>query len=192
MSIISSVFVWSLLEKRVEMADHREIYTQAMYYDIVFDRDISQELNFALNTYAELNNGRKADSLIDIACGPGYYAIQAAQRGLRTLGLDLRKEMVDLGAQKAAKLGVNVKWIAEDMRTFRLESPVDVAVIMFDSLDVLSTDEDVIAHFKAMYHNLTPGGIYVIELSHPRDATYGVYGDYHYTGERDGVKVNIK
>jgi SAM-dependent methyltransferase len=174
------------------MADHKEIYTQAMYYDIIFDRDVSSELNFALDMYCEENGGRAARSLIDIACGPGYYAIQGAQRGLKTYGLDLRREMVELGAQKAEQHGVKVTWLAEDMRSFTLTPPVDVALTMFDSLDVLSTDEDLIAHFQAMYRNLTPGGIYVIELSHPRDASYGAYGDYLYTGERDGIQVRMK
>ena len=174
------------------MADHREIYRQAEYYDIVFDRDVSQELNFALNTYRELNDGRMPDAVIDIACGPGYYALQAAQRGLRAIGLDLRKEMVELAAKKASALGVDVTWLAQDMRSLVLTPPVDVSLTMFDSLDVLSTDDDVIAHFKAMYRNLTPGGIYVIELSHPRDASYGAYGEYLYTGQRDGIRVRIK
>ena len=37
------------------MADHKALYAQAKYYDIVFDRDVSHELNFALSTYRELN-----------------------------------------------------------------------------------------------------------------------------------------
>jgi hypothetical protein len=174
------------------MADHKALYAQATYYDIVFDRDVSHELNFAFNTFCELNGGRQPQALIDIACGPGYHAIQAAQRGLRTIGLDLREEMVKLGAEKAASKGVNVSWLAEDMRTFVLRLPVDIALNMFDSFDVLATDDDVIAHFKAMHTNIVPGGIYMIDLSHPRDTSYGVYGDFAYTGQRDGIHVKIQ
>jgi SAM-dependent methyltransferase len=174
------------------MADHKALYAQATYYDIVFDRDVSHELNFALGTYCELNGGREPQALIDIACGPGYHAIQAARRGLRTIGLDLREEMVKLGAEKAAASGVTVSWLAEDMRTFVLRPPVDIALNMFDSFDVLATDDDVIAHFKAMYANITPGGIYMVDLSHPRDTSYGVYGDFSYTGQRDGISVKIQ
>ena len=174
------------------MADHKALYAQAKYYDIVFDRDVSHELNFAFNTYRELNPGQEPKALIDIACGPGYHALQAAQRGLRVIGLDLREEMVQLGAAKAAALGIKVAWLAEDMRTFALSPAVDIALNMFDSFDVLATDDDVIAHFKAMYGNITPGGIYVVDLSHPRDTAYGVYGDFAYTGQRDGISVRIE
>jgi SAM-dependent methyltransferase len=173
------------------MADHKVLYSQATYYDIVFERDVSHELNFAFNTYRELN-GREPQALIDIACGPGYHALLAAQRGLRTIGLDLREEMVQLGAEKAAALGIDVSWLAEDMRTFALQPSVDIALNMFDSFDVLQTDQDVIDHFHAMYNNITPGGIYMIDLSHPRDTAYGVYGDFAYTGYRDGIHVKIQ
>ncbi|MCC7446813.1 MAG: class I SAM-dependent methyltransferase [Anaerolineae bacterium] len=174
------------------MADHKALYAQATYYDIVFDRDVSHELNFAFRLYNELNPGKEPQALIDIACGPGYHAIQAAQRGLRTIGLDLREEMVQLGAEKAKATGVTVSWLAEDMRTFVLNPPVDIALNMFDSFDVLATDADVIAHFNAMRTNITPNGIYLIDLSHPRDTSYGVYGDFAYTGQRDGIHVRIE
>jgi SAM-dependent methyltransferase len=176
------------------MADHKALYAQAKYYDIVFDRDVSHELNFALSTYRELNQGREPQALIDIACGPGYHALLAAQRGLHTIGLDLREEMVKLGAEKATALGISnkISWMAEDMRTFTLTPPVDIALNMFDSFDVLQTDQDVIDHFTAMGRNITPGGIYMIDVSHPRDTNYGVYGDFAYTGQRDGINVRIE
>jgi hypothetical protein len=78
------------------------------------------------------------------------------------------------------------------MRTFALKPPVDIALNMFDSFDVLQTDQDVIDHFHAMYNNITPGGIYMIDLSHPKDTAYGVYGDFAYTGFRDGIHVKIQ
>ncbi|HVO43113.1 MAG TPA: class I SAM-dependent methyltransferase [Aggregatilineales bacterium] len=174
------------------MADHKALYAQASYYDIVFDRDVSHELNFAFASYRELNGGKEPPSLIDIACGPGYHALLAAQRGLRSIGLDLREEMVRLGSEKATSLGVTVEWLAEDMRTFKLTPSVAIALNMFDSFDVLQTDEDVIAHFRAMHENILPGGIYLIDLSHPRDTAYGIYGDFTYTGQRDGIKVKIE
>jgi hypothetical protein len=50
----------------------------------------------------------------------------------------------------------------------------------------------VIAHFNATYGNISPGGIYVIDLSHPKDTSYGVYGDFSYTGQRNGINVKIQ
>jgi cyclopropane fatty-acyl-phospholipid synthase-like methyltransferase len=175
----------------VMMADHKTLYAQALYYDIIFERNVSHELAFAVEMYRKLNGDKEPHSLIDIACGPGYHALEAAQQGMRTIGLDLREEMVKLGAEKAAKLGVHVEWIAEDMRTFRLNPPVDIALTMFDGIDVLVTDEDIIAHFGAMHNNITPGGIYLIDISHPKDNIYGNYGNYSFTGQRDGIHVKI-
>src|SRR5258708_37046827 len=126
------------------MANHQEIYTQAMYYDIVFERDVSTELNFAFDIYQEHNRGKQANSLIDIACGPGYHAIQGAQRGLRAYGLDLRSEMAELAAQKASSCGVHVQWLAQDMPNFKPDQPGYRAPTIVDTCDVLSTDKHVI------------------------------------------------
>ena len=42
-----------------------------------------------------------------------------------------------------------------------------------------------------MAANLTAGGLYIIDLTHPRDVSLTHYGDFRYAGERDGIRVEI-
>jgi hypothetical protein len=77
------------------------------------------------------------------------------------------------------------------MRYLNLAEPVDAAVAMFDSIDALQTDDDLIAHFQCMADNLTPHGIYVLEISHPADYQYDKYPRIAYHGERDGMEVDL-
>ncbi|MCB2108659.1 MAG: hypothetical protein KDE14_13210, partial [Rhodobacteraceae bacterium] len=70
------------------MAEFNQVYARAAYYDIVFRRDVSHEVDFLLAEYKRLN-GRDAASMLEIACGPGYHARQFARRGLATHRLDL-------------------------------------------------------------------------------------------------------
>jgi hypothetical protein len=77
------------------------------------------------------------------------------------------------------------------MRDFKLDAPVDLALAVFDAIDALTDDGDVVQHFKTVAANLTPGGIYVLDNTHPRDTSLKEYGTYRYSGERDGVKVDI-
>lgn len=172
------------------MAEHCNLYDRARYYDVIFDRDVSKEIQFFLSTYKKLNQ-RDATGAIDIACGPGYHAMGFAAAGLRSYGLDLRGEMLRFGDQKAKGRSLKVDWLESDMRNFRLEKPVDIAVCMFDSLDCLISNDDLIAHFANMGNNLTPGGLYVIDLSHPVEVTFGHYKKFHYSGKREGVEVDI-
>jgi SAM-dependent methyltransferase len=173
------------------MAEYNEVYQRARYYDIAFRRDITREVDFLFELY-QRHAGKPLESMIDIACGPGYHAIQFAEKGVRTYGLDLRPEMIDFGKELAGPTASKIKWMAQDMRTYMLDKPVDLALNSYDSMDCLLTNDDIVAHFKAVARNLTPNGLYVFEMTHPRDCSIYDYGDFTYKGTKDGVSVQIQ
>jgi SAM-dependent methyltransferase len=172
------------------MAQHDHLYQQAVYYDIALERDVSREIAFFHAAFRH-HAGRPLTSTLDLACGPGYHARALARQGLRAVGLDLRPEMVRFAQDRATEEGVYVDWQAADMRHFRLAEPVDLACCMFDGLDALSSDDDLVRHFQAVAANLRPGGLYLIDLTHPRDCSFEHYAPFHYHGERDGITVDI-
>lgn len=172
------------------MAEHNTLYRQAVCYDIVFGRDIGPEVDF-LEAVCRRHAGRPPASVLDLASGPGYHAQAFAARGLRAVGLDLREEMMEFARDMADARGVEVEWLAADMRSFRLDEPVDLAFTLFDGMDALTENEDLVRHFSAVAENLTDGGLYVIDLTHPRDCGPLDYGTFRYEGERDGVHVVI-
>jgi len=173
------------------MAEYNEVYQRARYYDIAFRRDVTREVDFLFQLY-ERHAGRPLASMIDIACGPGYHALLFAKRGVRTVGLDLRPEMVDFGRELAAMEGVEIEWMASDMRTFTLSKPVDLALTSYDSVDCLLTQDEIVAHFQTVARNLAPKGLYVFEMTHPRDCSLSEYGAFKYMGKKNGVSVEIE
>ena len=173
------------------MAEHLNLYQRARYYDIIFDRDVSREVEFIQRAFQHYAGRPGPRSVLDLASGPGYHALEFARRGVKAAALDLRPEMLALGAEKAAAEGLQLNWLAADMRTFRLPEPVDAAFIVFDGLDALLTNEDLLKHFQAVADNLTESGIYLVDLTHPRDCSYGDYGKFEYHGSRNGVDVEI-
>ena len=64
------------------MAEHLNLYQRATYYDIIFDRNVSREVDF-ITAIFNRHNGAELNSVLDIACGPGYHAREFARRGLR-------------------------------------------------------------------------------------------------------------
>jgi len=172
------------------MAEHHNLYQRAIYYDIVFDRDVSREVDFVAAVYRQ-RTGSEMSSMLDIACGPGYHAREFARRGVWAVGLDLRPEMVQFARDKDAAEGLALEWLVADMRDFSLDSPVDVAITMFDGIDALTLNADIVQHFQAVARNLSPGGLYFIDLTHPRDCAHTDYGTFHYQGQRNGTAVEI-
>jgi SAM-dependent methyltransferase len=110
---------------------------------------------------------------------------------VRAIGLDLRPEMIAFARAAAEAEGVQAEWIAADMRGFALSAPVDAIITMYDSIDCLATSQDLVDHFRTVAANLTPGGIYLFEVTHPRDCSMWNYGRYSYKGERNGTQVEI-
>ncbi len=172
------------------MAEFTALYQRAVLYDIVFNRDVSREVDFVAAAYRRFT-GAEMKSLLEVACGPGYHACHFARQGGRAVGLDLQPEMVAFAAEMAAARGVRAAWVAGDMRDFRLDAPVDAAICPFDGIDALLTNADLIHHFRCLAANLTPGGLYVLEITHPRDCGFHDYGAFRYSGARDGVSVAI-
>lgn len=173
------------------MARYQQLYSRAYYYDIALKRDVSQQIDFIIDVYRHYV-GRAPGSLLDIACGPGYHANEAARRNLVAYGLDLMPEMLALASQYAHQEGLKTQWIQADMRDFQLLQPVDVAICMFDGIDVLLETDDIIHHLQVVASQLTEKGLYIIDCTHPRDSSLSHYGSYAYGGERDGVCVNIQ
>jgi SAM-dependent methyltransferase len=175
---------------RTQLTEHNKLYRQADYYDIVFNRDVSPEVDFIAELYRRLT-GRDIESVLELGCGPGYHARSFARRGVRAVGLDLREEMIGVARDQATGQSGSLEWLVGDMRDFRLTKPVSVVLSMFDSVDCLLTNEEIIRHLRAVAANLEPGGMYFLEFAHTRDCSSVSYRDFKYHGERNGCEVTI-
>jgi SAM-dependent methyltransferase len=76
---------------------------------------------------------------------------------------------LDYARGKAERADAPVQFLQEDMREFTLPEPVDLAFCAMSSFHYLLTNDDILCHLRSVARNLTPGGLYVIEASHPRD-----------------------
>ncbi len=169
--------------------DHSCIYTP-LYYDIAFNfRDISKQSDFLEDVY-EKYTGRKLDSIIELGCGPAYFVREFAKRGKRSIGLDISAQMTEYAKSLLNREGLEAEVITGDMLDFSLDSPVDMAILMMDSLSHILSPGDFIRHLRSVARNLSDGGIYLLECSHPSD---NMAGDKKVKNswkmEREGIAV---
>ncbi len=138
------------------MAEYTDLYARAAYYDIALRRDIRREVAFVRDAFKVLA-GRPLGSVLEIACGPGYHARTFARQGIRATGLDPMPRMIELAKEQARADGVQAAFFVADMRDFRLPEPVDAVITMYDALDCLLDQDDVIAHFRYVARPLDGG-----------------------------------
>jgi len=152
-----------------ETAAGKKYYDLPKYYDIAFDfRNIKKQSDFLENVFEKFSK-RQLNSIIELGCGPGYFVSEFAKRKKRSLGLDISGEMVRYARQRLDDPGLKGEVFQGDMISFSIPSPVDMAILMLDSVAHILTMDDFLIHLKCVADSLCDGGIYFIEFTHPGD-----------------------
>jgi len=151
----------------------KEFYRNAKAYDVAFlDRDFDVECDFlewCLNNLGKAKKIKQKDKrFLELACGPARHAREFAKRGWQSYALDISDEMVEYAVHESKKDRVNINGLVGDMINFKLDKKVSLAATLMESIAHLTTNEEIVAHFKSVAKNLKPGGIYVIEATHPQ------------------------
>jgi SAM-dependent methyltransferase len=170
---------------------HSEIYGHAELYDIALGfKDVPAECD-VLVELARRFGGREPLSFLELAAGPATHAREMAKRRLRSTAIDLSPGMVAYARSRAADEGLDMEVIEADMTDFTIAEPVDVATILMDSLGVLLDNDAVIRHLDCVADALKEGGVYVLEMGHPRDVfKVGKSAENDWEMERDGIRVH--
>ncbi len=137
-------------------------YSAPRYYEIAFDMNRKQEVDFLVHCFRRYARGA-VRTVLDIACGTGPHLIRLARRGYRMSGLDLSPENIEFLGQRAAMLGLGVDLHVADMTRFRLPRPMDAAICMQDSQGHLLTNEAILAHLRSVARSVRRGGVYVFD-----------------------------
>ncbi len=175
------------------MTSNQDFYKLPKIYDIGFDfRDIVAECDFLENVFQNVL-GRSVHSVLEIAAGPARHMLEFSHRGVKSTALDLSPEMVEYGKKLASESGTFFRYECADMKSFFLEDKFELAVILMDSTAYLLDNEAVLAHLESVANHLADNGLYILEMTHPRDS-FGVGKSTvsEWTSERDGIEVKIK
>src|SRR5215475_7863863 len=106
---------------------------------------------------------RSVRRVLDIACGTGPHLARLADRGYDMVGLDLSSSNIKFLRERLTAKQQAADLIVGDMTDFRLPAPVDAAICMQDSQGHLLTNEQLVAHLKAVARAVRPGGLYVFD-----------------------------
>jgi SAM-dependent methyltransferase len=137
-------------------------YSAPRLYEIAFDMNRKGEVDFLVHCFKKFAR-RPVKRVLDIACGTGPHLIRLAERGYHMAGLDLSPKNVAFLRERLAAKGLDGECLVGDMTDFRLAQPVDAAICMQDSQGHLLTNEQLLAHLRAVARAVRPGGLYIFD-----------------------------
>jgi SAM-dependent methyltransferase len=137
-------------------------YAAPRLYEIAFDMNRKGEVDFLVHCFRRFAR-RPVRRVLDIACGTGPHLLRLAERGYTMSGLDLSAKNVEFVRERLAATGHRGECLVGDMTDFRLARPVDAAICMQDSQGHLLTNEQILAHLRAVAGSLRKGGLYVFD-----------------------------
>ena len=113
--------------------------------------------------------------LCELGSGTGNFTMKFAEVGFDMIGIDNSIEMLNVALGKknshVAKLNnpfdkvSDILYLNQDMREFELYGTVAAIVSVFDSINYVLTDEDIIQTFSLVNNYLDPAGLFIFDFN---------------------------
>ena len=139
------------------------VYQHPRYYAIGYRWNTEEECAFiqaCLKAYGPVD----AKRILDIGCGAGRHLLRLAKQGYRMAGVDRSPEMVAYVEGEARKAHAEVAVSVGDLRRLAVAGTFDAAFCFMDTFRFLLTNEEIVAHFKAVADRLAPQGLYLLDF----------------------------
>lgn len=109
--------------------------------------------------------GIEKESLIcELGCGTGSMTRRLAEAGYDMIGIDLSEEMLDIARYEHPECEQDILYLNQDMREFELYGTVAAVVSLCDSMNYLTSEEELLQVFKLVNNYLDPGGYFIFDM----------------------------
>ena len=103
----------------------------------------------------------EATTWLDLCCGAGSLLRLVTGNGFTATGVDISKHQIDCARRNAPEATV----IVQDIRQLSLRDKFDVVTCMFDSLNYLTTKQDLLSAFRKAKRHLSRGGMFCFDMN---------------------------
>ena len=101
--------------------------------------------------------------VLDLGCGTGQMTRRLAQAGYDMIGVDSSPDMLEIAQER--KGGLDILYLMQDMREFELYGTVRCVISTCDSLNYMTTQEDLVKVFRLVDNYLDPGGLFLFDMN---------------------------
>jgi ubiquinone/menaquinone biosynthesis C-methylase UbiE len=117
----------------------------------------------------------EAVDVLELACGTGTMALSLEElAAYNIVATDGSEQMIQVARQKAEKAGSKVAFSVQNFLDLKLDRSFDVIYMVFDSLNYLHTEEEIIELHRQVRSVLKPGGIFIYDFTTPRNSRVAI------------------
>jgi SAM-dependent methyltransferase len=130
----------------------------------LYDKELAARTPVEIDRLQALLQLRPPNRILDLPCGQGRHAIELAKRGYDVTAVDLSAFLLGVGRERAATLGVRVRFFQGDMREVLSGERFQLVLNLFTSFGYFADAADDRKVAVAAAAMLEPGGRFVVEL----------------------------
>jgi SAM-dependent methyltransferase len=125
---------------------------------------------------------------LDVACGTGYAVEYFERRGFRSVGVDASLPMLSIARQRARAL------VTADFRSLPLRGQFGRITCLYDSLNHMQTERDLVAAFSAVAEAMGPQSLFLFDMNHPDiyPAVWGMREPFVSSGDDHHLEIATK
>ena len=103
-------------------------------------------------------------TVADLGCGTGTVTRMLDKAGYDCIGIDMSEDMLSIASEKMYEAEQQIIYTEQDMRDFALPYQVDACVSIGDSMNYITSPEDLHSVFSCVYDSLVAGGVFIFDL----------------------------
>ena len=164
---------------------HPQFTAIAPYYDLLMkDVNYDRWLWYVGEIFKLFQHNPR--TILDLACGTGTCSVLLAKEGYRVTGLDSSEAMLRVAREKAKREGVRVDYMNERMEDFALRRRVDAVICLFDSLNYILDEGEMLNTYRCTHDSLAPGGLFIFDMNTEYGLAEG-WGDPEFVKEEEEI-----
>jgi toxoflavin synthase len=134
-------------------------------------------------TLLRLVGDLEGKTVLDLACGEGYYTRELKRRGAtRVVGVDLSHEMIALAKTEETRAPLGIEYLVGDVRSLNVPGQFDLTFAAY-LLNYARTAEELTQMCRAVANSLRPAGRFVTANNNPAEppANFAMGRPYGYS-----------
>ena len=102
--------------------------------------------------------------LAELGCGTGTMTRLLSRAGYDMIGIDLSEEMLDIARYEHPEVEEDILYLHQDMREFELFGTVAAIISVCDSMNYITSEEELLQVFRLVNNYLDPGGYFIFDM----------------------------